>query len=288
MSENKTPTLIDVFEKETAVQSKKIEFLISKVPSCQMLRALRNQRFITQKKCRSVELRRKRMIKYYKILSSSMGRHLDVTMEEFKDFLISVKSSLDSLAQEIKIVFCIKSKGNFNLYNFIQDLQKEDAKFASDIKQLCEKDGWFEYFLNLRNPETHTGKIIPISYIELKMVRDIKVKAVFKKIEGEIPDIPEEKVGKTLSAEKDNAIREVGFYLPDNPKESDSSKVTCVRKIKFRNYHVDLSQRINLLFKACYQEIDNDIDKMKNSISKKRCQKIRCNVRNCSLKYKSR
>jgi len=120
------------------------------------------------------------------------------------------------------------------------------------------------------------------------MVRDIKVKAVFKKIEGEIPDIPEEKVGKVPSAEKDKAIREVGFYLPDNPKEFDSSKVTCVRKIKFRNYHVDLSQRINLLFKACYQEIDNEIDKMKNSISKKRCQKIRCNVRNCSLKYKSR
>jgi len=143
MSENTTPTLIDVFEKETAVQSKKIEFLISKVPSCQMLRALRSQRFITQKKCRSVELRRKRMIKYYKILSSSMGRHLDVTMEEFKDFLISVKSSLDSLAQEIKIEFCIKSEGNFNLYKFIRDLQKEDAKFASDIKQLCEKDGLF-------------------------------------------------------------------------------------------------------------------------------------------------
>lgn len=291
MPENKTPTLIDVFQKETAIQSKKIEFLISKVPSCQMLRALRSQRFITHQKCRSVELRRKRMIKYYNILSSNMGRHLNVTTEEFKDFLISVKSSLDSLAQEIKIVFCMTSKGNFNLYNFIQDLQKEDAKFASDIKQLCEKDekdGWFEYFLNLRNPETHTGKIIPIPYVELKMVRDIKVKPEFKKIEGEISDIPEEKVGKAPSAEKDNAIRKVGFFLPDNPKESDSSKVTCDRKIKFRNYHVDLSQRINLLFKACYREIGDEIDKMKKSISKKRCQKIRCNVRNCNLKYKSR
>ena|SRR3990170_2097132 len=287
MSENTTPSLIDIFEKENFSESKNIESLISSAPNCQMLRNLQHQRYITQKKCRSVELRRKRMMKYYDLLSRSMGRNSELTMEEFKDFLIALKSALDSLAQEIKIVFLIESKGNFNLYSFTEALRKENLKFATNIQKLCEKDeenGWFEYFLNLRNPETHTGKITPISYIELKGVRDMKLTAVFKKIEGEIQDPITEGVPQTPYVEKDNAIREVGLYLPDNLKEIDPKKLTCNRKIKFSDYQIDLSKRINLLFTECYQEIGNELDKMKNSIANKKCQKIRCKIRNCSLK----
>jgi len=225
------------------------------------------------------------MIKYYTLLSASLGRHLDITMEEFKDFLISVKSALDSLAQEITIVFCmVNPRRTFNLIDFINNLQKKDAKLANNIKQLCQEDGWFAYFLKLRNQATHSGKIVPISYLELKMVRDMKVKAIFKKIEGEIPDIPEEKLNKQPPAEKDNAIQDVGFFLPDNPEESDNSKVTHSRKIKFKKYHADLSQRINLLFTECYREMYNEINQMENSFSKKKCQKIGCAVRNCRFK----
>jgi len=55
MSENTTPSLIDIFKKETYSQSKKIKSLISSAPSCQMLKNLQDQRYITRDKCRSVE-----------------------------------------------------------------------------------------------------------------------------------------------------------------------------------------------------------------------------------------
>jgi len=219
-----------------------------------------------------------------------MGRHLEVTMEEFKDFLISAKSALDSLAQEINIVFCIKEpKVTFNLKTFIKKLQKENAQFANDIQKLCEKgekNGWFEYFIDLRNPETHTSKITPTPYIDLqgRAGEYMKVKPVFKKIEGEIQDPLAEGLPQTHYAEKHNAIRDLGLYLPDNPKEIDPTKVTCNRKIKLSDYHIDLSKRINLMFKKCYQEIGDELDEMKNSIAKKRCQKIKCKIRNCRFK----
>lgn len=273
MEEN-TLSLIDVFEETTSTQSKKIKSLISAASSCRMLRNLEYQRSITHKKCRSVELRRKRMMKYYDLLSRSMGKHSEITMEEFKDFLIALKSALDSLAQEIKIVFFLKMKGNFNLYSFIDGLKKEDPEFAISIKNFCEKDKWFKYFLNLRNPETHTGKIIPISFITLKVVRDMKVKAVFKKIKGGISDPLEEELPQKSTAIKDHAIQEVGLYLPDNPEEPDSKKLTCKRKTKFSDYHVDLSRRISYLFTEFYKEIDKELDKMKKMISDKKCQKI--------------
>lgn len=132
-------SLIDVFEETTSNQSKKIKSLISAAPSCEMLRKLEYQRSITYKKCRSVELRRKKMMRYYNLLSRSMGRHSEITMEEFKDFLIALKSALDSLAQEIKIVFFLELNGTFNLRRFIDALKKADPKFAIDVKKFCEK-----------------------------------------------------------------------------------------------------------------------------------------------------
>ena len=287
MPEDETPNLIELFEKKMAALSKNIEVLVSSARNCQMLRNLRIQHFVTLGKCRSVELGRKRMIKYYQLYSSSMGRNLDPVMEEFKDFLISAKSALDSLAQEINIVFCIKEpKATFNLKSFVEKLQKEDAQFASDITKFCEKDNWFTYFLKLRNPSTHTGQITPISYIELKMLRDMKVKAVFRKIEGEIQDVSEKDLVEKPLATKDDCVRDVGIYLPDNPEESDSSKTTCDRKIKFKDYHVDLSKRINFLFEKCYQKVDNELDQMKNPISNKTCHKVKCIQRNCRLRLK--
>lgn len=288
MPDNETQNLIELFENKMAALSKNIEVLVSSARNCQMLRNLRIQHFVTLEKCRSVELGRKRMIKYYQLYSSSMGRYLDLVMEEFKDFLISAKSALDSLAQEINIVFCTKEpKATFNLKSFVKKLQKEDAQFASDITEFCEKDNWFTYFLKLRNRPTHTGRITPIPYIELKMLRDTKVKAVFRKIEGEIQDVSEKDLVEKPLATKDDRVSDVGFYLPDNPEESDSSKATCDRKIKFTDYHVDLSQRINLLFEKCYQEVDNELNQMKISFSNKTCHKVRCSQRNCRLKLRS-
>jgi hypothetical protein len=284
MSENATPSLINVFEKETFSQSKKIRSLISVAGSCQMLKDLQQQRYITQKKCRSVDLRRKRMMKYYDLLSRSMWRHSEVTMEEFKDFLISLKSALDSLAQETRIVFLTKLGGTFNLYSFLEALKRENETFALNIEELCEKgakDGWFEYFLNLRNPESHTGKITPSSYIVLRPVRDMTIKAVFKKIEGDIEDPSTEGLPQISSAKKNDAIQEVGLFLPDNPKETDPKKVTYNRRIKFGDYQVDLTRRINLLFRECYQEIGKELDKMENAIAKRRCQKTSCKNRYC-------
>jgi len=137
-------------------------------------------------------------------------------------------------------------------------LKKVDPKFAIDVKKFCEKDKWFEYFLNLRNPEAHTGKITPFPFIKLKAVRNMKVKTVFEKIKGEIPEPLEERVPQKSAATRDDAIQEAGLYLPHDPKESDPKKRTCKREIKFSDYHVDLSRRINFLFTEFYKEIDNE------------------------------
>jgi hypothetical protein len=77
-------------------------------------------------------------------------------------------------------------KGNFNLCPFIDALKKVDPKFAIDVKKFCEKDKWFEYFLNLRNPEARTGKITPFPFIKLKAVRNMKVKLFLKNQRGNL------------------------------------------------------------------------------------------------------
>lgn len=139
--------------------------------------------------------------------------------------------------------------------------------------------------MNLRNPEAHTGKIIPFPFITLKAVQNMTVKPVFEKIKGEISEPLEERLPMKSAAIRDDAIQEVGLYLPDNPKELDPKKRTCKRKIKFSDYHIDLSRRISFLFTEFYKEIDNELDKMKKMISNRKCQKKRCRIRNCSLKY---
>ena len=118
------------------------------------------------------------------------------------------------------------------------------------------------------------------------MVRDIKVKAVFEKIKGEISEPLEEGTPQKSAAIRDDAIQEIGLCLPDDPKERDPKKRTCKREIKFSDYHVDLSKRIGFLFTEFYNEIDSELDKMKKMISNKKCQKKRCRTKNCSLKYK--
>ena len=285
MVEN-TLSLIEVFEEITSIQSKKIKSLISAAPRCGMLRNLENQRSITYKKCRSVEYRRKKMMRYYDLLSRSMGRYSEITMEEFKDFLIAIKSVLDSLAQEIKIVFFLKSKGNFNLYGFIDGLKRENPEFAISIKNFCEKDKWYKYFLDLRNPETHTGKITPYPFITVTGEKGayISIQPVFEEIKGEILEPLNEGVPQKYTAKKDGTVQEVGLQLPDNPEEPDFKKQTCKRNIKFTDYHVDLSRKISFLFTEFYKEINNELDKMEKMVSHKKCQKNRCSIKYCNLK----
>jgi hypothetical protein len=216
-----------------------------------------------------------------------MGRHSEITMEEFKDFIIDVKSVLDSLAQEIKIAFLFQSNGNFNVCSFLDDLMNEDPTFAINLQGICEKgkkDGWFEYFLNLRNQESHTGKINPIPFITFKMVRDLRLTPIIKKIEGEIQDPLAEGVPQNNAEKGDTIPGEVGLYLPDNPKEIDPKRITGNRKIKLSEYSADLTERINLVLKECYQQIGDEVDKIEASIIKKRCQRPRCSVRNCKYK----
>ena len=257
--------------------SESIKALKTAVPSCPILDGISIQHHKTLEMLKIIRFRRKKAVQSYELYMSFRGKYHDAMLAEFRDFLISIKTTLDSLAHELCLVFSLRvpeRRISFNLHNFVNALEARNKQFADNIRAFCENGNWFQYFLDLRNSQTHRGLLEGRHYARINVTRDTGIRAVYEKfgLKKEILDVPDERqlsIPHRQEEEKkrDRAIQEVRFLLPDNPKEVDSKKLVYEKRIFFGKYITELSSNIDSLFIICYKEAIKELNLLRKGIS---------------------
>ena len=266
--------------------SESIQALITLVPSCPIFDQAHIQHLRSMEMLKLARFRRERAKQAHELCVSVGGEYQDAMMIEFKDFLISAKTALDSLAHEICLIFSLEipaRERSFNLFGFVTELEAKDQGFAVGIKSFCENGDWFRYFVNLRNPQTHRGLVEIKPYAIFKLTEDMEIRAVFSKKSEEVRDIPEKKIRSISHRQKDSPIQEIGYFLPDNPNETDPKKLVYEKKIVLEKYIDDLRTNIYSLFPICYKEATEEMNLLKKSILDGHCCYKVCR-NNCSVK----
>lgn len=230
--------------------------------------------------------RRKKAMQTHELCLSAGGQYQDAMMIEFKDFLISAKTALDSLAHEVCLIFSLKipaRRVSFNLFGFVKELKTKDQGFAVGIKGFCENEDWFRYFLDLRDPQTHRGLVEVRPYLIVRPTRDMKIVARFIKDSEEVHDMSDKEIRFISHGRRDPAIQEAGYFLPDNPNETDPKKLVYEKKIALAKYMGGLYTNIDSLFLMCYKEAIEEMNVLKKGILDGHCcYKVCCN--NCIMK----
>lgn len=268
--------------------SENIQALVTSIPSCPIFNRIHIQHSKTIEMLKLVRYRRKRATQAYELYLSD-GKYHDAMLAEFKDFLISVKTAFDSLAHEVNLIFSLgipPRKISFNLYGFVDALEANDSRFSATIESFCKNGDWFQYFLDLRNPQTHRGLVEVCAYLKVKVTRDIEIRPAFMKKEEEVHDISEKSVQRLRSIphlQRDPAVLEMGFFLPDNPREIDSKKFVYKKEIVLGEYIKELSKKIDSLFIICYKEAIEELNLLKKGISNGHCRYQVC-ATNCFLR----
>ncbi|MCJ7559210.1 hypothetical protein MUO79_01155 [Candidatus Bathyarchaeota archaeon] len=266
--------------------SESIQALITLVPSCPIFDHIHIQHSKSIEMLKLARFRRKKAKQTHELCLSVGGEYQDAMMIEFKDFLISAKTALDSLAHEVCLIFSLQipaRKISFNLFGFVTELEAKDQGFAVGIKGFCENGDWFRYFVDLRNPQTHRGLVEVRPYLIVKPTRDMEIRAVFRKKSEEVRDISDREMRSISHRQKDPAIQEVGFLLPDNPEETDPKKLVYEKKIVLEKHIDELYTNIDSLFLICYKEAIEEMTLLKKGILDGHCCYKVCR-NNCIVK----